>query len=106
MIEISSKLTLGETYRHKHHDIGGRLTAYIAYETGCNQVGLTRLLKGKLETDWYDETSIEESRVTVEQELPAPRAGRRSRNLGSRSTAQAPGGPQPYLSAGGGSTAK
>lgn len=84
MIEISSKLTFGETYYHKHHDIGGRLVAYTAYQTGCNQVGLQRLRKGAIETNWFDETLIEESRVTVEQdpggpqELPPAREGRRA----------------------------
>ena len=74
------KIELGNTYSHVRLDITGVAIAYTEYLTGCNQICLERLLEGKVQHDWFDETNIRGAEKTVESDPGgpqpmAPRAG-------------------------------
>jgi len=65
-------IILGKMYSHATLDITGRATAYTEYLTGCNQVCLERLLAGKVQHDWFDETNIRGVEKTAESDPGGP----------------------------------
>lgn len=65
-------IILGDTYSHATLAVTGQAIAYTEYLTGCNQVCLQRLLDGKVQHDWFDETNIRGAEKTAETDPGGP----------------------------------
>ncbi len=63
-------VVLGNKYKDTVLGIVGIATSYCEYLTGCDQVGLTRVIAGESKTYWTDITRIEGVEVKEEDEKP------------------------------------
>ena len=56
------KVKLGKKYTDKVHGITGIATARSEYLNGCNRACIERLVNDKVESEWYDEVQLVETK--------------------------------------------